>query len=119
MRFIRQPNDRACGQTCVAMIAGCSVDDVCDVIGGAKTWPKDLRKALVRFGFHMEMRSKVRLPDYPKGKALFFGQTVTGHRLLGHWMVWTGKRFLDPSCGAFHILPETWSGRFYLINEEE
>lgn len=51
MQYIKQPTEYLCGQACVAMLAGVSVDEVIDVIQNDKgTGKKELALALRHFG---------------------------------------------------------------------
>ena len=53
--YIKQPTEYLCGQTCVAMIANASVDDVIRVMGTDKgTGKKDIEK----------LYSKARIQSY-------------------------------------------------------
>jgi hypothetical protein len=51
IRPLMQPTDDTCGQTCVAMIVGVTVDEVVQAMGWntATSW-QDCRRALAKFG---------------------------------------------------------------------
>ena len=50
-QYIEQPTEYLCGQTCVAMIAGVSVDEVIRVMNNDQaTGKKDIERALEHYG---------------------------------------------------------------------
>lgn len=100
------------------MLAEREVSDVVALLGRRKTSPRDLREALCAYGWTMDSRHCAKLPVYPEGAALLFGETVRDYRLLGHWMLWTGDEIWDPAAGATMAeLWHSWSGRFYRVRE--
>ncbi len=47
INYIKQPNDYLCGQACVAMLAGVTVEEVISVMNNDKgTGKKDIERAL-------------------------------------------------------------------------
>ena len=51
IQYIAQPTEYLCGQACVAMIAGVSVDEVIRVMNNDKsTGKKDIERALEHYG---------------------------------------------------------------------
>ncbi len=101
--YIKEPTGSLCGQTCVAMLAGVSVDDVIDVMGTHEgTVKQDLKKALDYYGIAYAPKStkfnadtslpelciiRMKLPDY------------------GHWGIYHKGTFYDPEFGELKECP--------------
>lgn len=101
MKHIFQPpGSSLCGQTCVAMIAGVSLEESIAAFGkrsGTRT--KEVVAALRKLGVNcgdpplMRLREPWRLTNLPETcivKMHFDGSKTT------HWAIWHNKRFYDP-----------------------
>ncbi|PKH52417.1 hypothetical protein CXF68_17720 [Tenacibaculum sp. Bg11-29] len=100
INFIEQPyHSQKCGQTCLSMITGKSIDKICKYLG--KDWltsiESDLQNFLNRNGY------KTRLIS---GKNLAFKE-VTNNSIVrvcypngsGHFVLKTDNKIFDPSVG--------------------
>lgn len=96
--YIKQPTDYLCGQACVAMLAGVTVDEVIELINNDKgTSKKELSTALNHYGIqHAKTMTKYQpeiiLPDLCLLKLLLPG--------YGHWAVYYKGIFYDPEFGV-------------------
>lgn len=98
MNYIKQPIDYLCGQACVAMLAGVTVEEVVSVMKNDKgTGKKDLEKALDYYGIGQARTMtkadqtsvlpkvcilKVLLPKY------------------SHWVLYYDGKYYDPEFGV-------------------
>ena len=103
---IKQPTDRTCGQTCVAMFAGVSVDEairVCGTRGG--THSRHLRRGLRALGIACADRA-VR-PQHFDGLCLAAVVKLrrAGSR-WGHYIVWWNGLYYDPGHGRSYTPEE-------------
>lgn len=97
------PGSSLCGQACVAMVAGISLDESIKAFSGKRggTRTKDIVQALSRLGFVCEnrlRRVKGQLPDVCVVKLRFAGS----HR--SHWTLWYHGRFYDPDPAGDAVL---------------
>lgn len=118
MEFVyqKQPLNNVCGQTVVAMIIRDNVHAVICRMRERKTRPADLAEELSRHGWEMS-RVSIRLPDVPDVPAIFLGQTVSRFKLLRHWALWTGSKWLDPANPNRSFFDDCWTGAFYEIKQ--
>jgi RimJ/RimL family protein N-acetyltransferase len=97
--YIKQPGKYLCGQSCVAMLAGVSVDEVVNLIGTepVNRW-RDLEKPLDYYGFSYVPKSiydsNRPLPDLCIIKC--------GH---GHWAIYYKGIYYDPELGILDECP--------------
>ncbi len=99
MHRIQQPTDTTCGQTCVAMLAGVTVDEVCEVMGKkGKTHRKDLARALNHFNFSctpLIRMTKVLEKDVLRLAIIRLQHPTT--KSWTHWVVRKDGEDYDPS----------------------
>lgn len=110
IKHLRQPpGSRLCGQTCVAMITGVSIDKVVEIIGHTRgTRIKELSKGLVKLGYLCDnklknlSKKKPILEQLPE-LAIVNSRWRSEHRKTpgGHWVVWCNARVYDPE---FHFV---------------
>lgn len=102
INYIKQPTDYLCGQACVAMLAGVTVEEVVSVMKNDKgTGKKDIEKALNYYGISQAKTMtkadntsvlpkvcilKVLLPKY------------------GHWILYYDGKYYDPEFGLTETL---------------
>ena len=102
INYIKQPTDYLCGQACVAMLAGVTVEEVVSVMKNDKgTGKKDIEKALNYYGISQAKTMtkadntsvlpkvcilKVLLPKY------------------GHWILYYDGKYYDPEFGLAETL---------------
>lgn len=119
INYIKQPTDYLCGQTCVAMLAGVTVEEVVSVMKNDKgTGKKDIEKALNYYGISQAKTMtkadnssvlpkvcilKVLLPQY------------------GHWILYYDGKYYDPEFGVMEELYQKARIQSYLkifVDEE-
>lgn len=101
--YIKEPTGYLCGQTCVAMLAGVSVDEVIKVIGTDKgTSKQELKKGFDYYGIRYAPKStsydpKVSLPDLCVIRMILPG--------YGHWGIYYKGLYYDPEFGVLEECP--------------
>lgn len=100
MRPLRQPTPTTCGQACVAMLAGVSVEAAMRATGKrGSTRTTDVVRGLQTLG----LRCGGRLVPAPRVRGLV-PTALVRCSLLGrsgwHWVVWHHGRFYDPMWGT-------------------
>lgn len=99
--YIRQTNERTCGQTCIAMISGKTENDIVELIGHAKgTKTKEIISTLSKLGIKNSQKlirfcHKNPLPVYGIVKTIHKNKKQTTGNW--HWILKYGNRFIDPS----------------------
>lgn len=102
-RLLQPEGSSLCGQTCVAMAAGVSLDRAIEVVGHSKnagTTTKEIVTALRALGVPCADKLRVvsrALPVLPKRALLYIGRTQGNKRSeVSHWMLtWDGTVY-DP-----------------------
>jgi len=95
IEYIRQPTPTSCGQACIAMLAGVSVDEVCQVMGNDSTTSyEDMTGALAHYGFRYLPSTSFQgsLPDV----CLPLVQFPT----YDHGVLYFRGKFYDPEFGV-------------------
>lgn len=99
INYVKQPDNGSCGQTCVAMLAGISVDEVIKIMKSTK-WQASISKVLETleyFGFSYEK------PVYTHGKKTDFPRccliNAKGSE-KNHLLVYFDGTFYDPTTGV-------------------
>lgn len=112
IHYIKQPTNEQCGQACVAMLAGVTVEEVVAVMNnGGGTGKKDIERALNHYGIRQAKTMtkadnttvlprvcilKVLLPKY------------------GHWVLYYDGKYYDPEFGLMEVLHPKARVQFYL-----
>jgi hypothetical protein len=99
IKWMQQPEGSSlCGQTCVAMLAGVTLEESIKSFGGKRggTRTKELVNAIRKLGINCGDPPLVRIngqcyPDTCIVKLHFDDQTHT------HWTLWHNGQFYDPS----------------------
>ena len=97
IRYIQQPTEYLCGQACVAMIAGVSVEDVIRVMNNdGSTGKKDIERALACYGIQQaktmtKADNRTPLPPVCILKVLLPGYS--------HWILYYHGKYYDPEFG--------------------
>ena len=102
IQYIQQPTEYLCGQACVAMIAGVSVDDVIRVMNNDKaTGKKDIERALDHYGINLaktmtKADNNTLLPPVCLLKVLL--------PCYSHWILYYHGKYYDPEFGLMDEL---------------
>ncbi|MCT4543652.1 MAG: DUF1905 domain-containing protein [Vallitalea sp.] len=101
IRYLKQPQSGLCGQTCLAMLAGITVDEVIEIMK-SKRWQGSITKVMETldyFGFTYKKAA------YTKGSIVQLPKccivNVRGER-ISHLMVYFEGRYYDPTCGMLN-----------------
>lgn len=107
-----QPYRRACGQTCVAMLAGVDVEWLIGDFHAAGLPTRDLVALLRRYGFQTADRLRqVRRSDpdaLPAVAVVKVAYRLPAGRLADdwHWVLWAQGRYWDPAqAGLGEVYP--------------
>lgn len=103
MELVRQkPQTNQCGQACLATIAGVTLEEAIAAVGKTGlTRTRDILYGASRLGLKGAARMKRLGENWPEGTAMM--RVVNGRR--SHWIVWDGRKILDPAAGTFRKLP--------------
>lgn len=115
IKWMQQPEGSSlCGQTCVAMIAGVTLEESIEAFGGKRggTRTKDLVAALRKLGIECGDPPLIRIngqcyPDTCIVKLHFNDRKNT------HWTVWHEGRFYDPEAYPNFFINEFLGGNKY------
>lgn len=97
IRPLKQPRgSRLCGQTCIAMLAGLSLDRVVNLVGPKATTVRHLATALGRLGF--ETSGRLKFADNDSNlPSICIAQVKYPRRRNWHWILFVDGRGYDPS----------------------
>jgi hypothetical protein len=108
MKLLRQPEDSSlCGQTCVAMLAGVSLEEsikVFDTKGGTKT--KQVLATLKHFG--VKCGDLTRLKNGVKKSPICIVKLHFKDCDDTHWTVYNCGIYYDPDLGVVAGYPKEW-----------
>ncbi len=97
IRYIRQPTEYLCGQACVAMIAGVSVDEVIRVMDNDRvTGKKDIEKALEYFGIAQAKTMTKAYNHTPLPPVCILKVLLPRY---SHWVLYCRGKYYDPEFG--------------------
>ncbi len=102
IRYIPQPTEYLCGQACVAMMAGVSVDEVIRVMNNDKaSGKKDIERALAHYGIRQaktmtKADNSTVLPPVCILKVLL--------PRYSHWVLYVHGKYYDPEFGLTDAL---------------
>lgn len=101
MRIVRQPpKSLLCGQACLAMVLDLSLDEVISLAGAEPLGNRSI-----------QVHPRIGEPGISRPAHVSLCLTVrkAAPNERGHWLVWDGVQFLDPSDGQAHLaLDEDW-----------
>ena len=97
--LIRQPEDsNLCGQTCVAMIAGISLNESIKLFNSrGTTTTKNVYEALQKKEISCSDKA-IRIKNNNKPKFCIVKIHYTGFKNL-HWCIWNNNKYYDPVRG--------------------
>jgi RimJ/RimL family protein N-acetyltransferase len=102
--YIKEPTGYLCGQSCVAMLTGVSVDEVIKVIGTEKgTNKQDLKKALDYYGIRYAPKSMKYDPNVSLPDLCVIRMILPGY---GHWGLYYNGTYYDPEFGVLNECPD-------------
>lgn len=119
INYIKQPTDYLCGQTCVAMLAGVTVEEVVSVMKNDKgTGKKDIEKALNYYGI-----SQARTMTKADNSSVLPKVCILKVLLpqYGHWILYYDGKYYDPEFGVMEELYQKARIQSYLkifVDEE-
>ena len=119
IEYIKQPTEYLCGQACVAMLAGVSVEEVISVMKNDKgTGKRDIARALNHYGISQakamtKADNASVLPQVCILKVLLPGYS--------HWILYYDGKYYDPEFGLMEELYQKARIQSYLeifVDEE-
>ena len=112
IRYLKQPTEYLCGQACVAMIAGVSVDDVIRVMDNdGSTGKKDIERALDHYGIGQAKTMTKADNDTPLPPVCILKVLLPGY---SHWVLYHHGKYYDPEFGLLDELYPKAKIRSYL-----
>lgn len=119
IEYIKQPTEYLCGQACVAMLAGVSVEDVVAVMENDKgTGKKDIEKALNHYGISQAKTMTKADNNTVLPKVCILKVLLPKY---GHWILYYDGKYYDPEFGLTDTLYPKARIQYYLkifIDEE-
>lgn len=102
--YLRQPSKNSCGQTCVAMITGLTVEEVCRRIGTRSlTYPSQTEGLLRELGYAIGETFTVGSAAMPELALIYIRyqrKRGGGYKTEGHVAVWYRGVIYDPIWGV-------------------
>lgn len=120
MNFITQPyRSMQCGQTCLAMITGKNVDEICEELG--KHWSTSIDTDLMSYLNRSQYKTRL-----VKGSCITF-EEIPNNSIIrlcypsesGHFIVKTKGKYYDPSVGIIEEIKAHVKITHYLTFEEK
>lgn len=100
--YIKQPTEYLCGQACVAMLAGVTVEEVVSVMQNDKgTGKKDIEKALNYYGIE-QAKTMTKADNFSVlPKACILKVLLPKY---SHWILYYDGKYYDPEFGLMEEL---------------
>ncbi len=119
INFIPQPYlSKQCGQTCLAMITGKSIEDICKEIGSIYTTNiyNDLQKYLNKKDYKtVVVFGDLTMEEVPNNSIIRLSKPCGG----GHFVLKSDNEILDPSIGKIKEYLNEYKISHYLKFEEK
>lgn len=97
INYIKQPTEYLCGQACVAMLAGVTVEEVVSVMKNDKgTGKKDIEKALNYYGISQAKTMKKADNSSVLPKVCILKVLLPKY---SHWVLYYDRKYYDPEFG--------------------
>lgn len=102
INYIKQPTEYLCGQACVAMLAGVTVEEVVSVMKNDKgTGKKDIERALDYYGIR-QAKTMTKADDTAVlPKVCILKVLLPGY---GYWNLYCDGTYYDPEFGVMEEL---------------
>ena len=103
INYIKEPTGYLCGQSCVAMLADVSVDEVIAVLGSDKgTSKQDLKKGLDYYGIRYAPKSVKHDANIMLPELCILRMILPGY---SHWGIYFKGVYYDPEFGVLNECP--------------
>ncbi len=99
MKLITQPNDGLCGQTCIAMLAGITLDEACEVMH-CRDWQASMGRMIITLDYLGIAHADTIY--YANGETVEFPKCAILMEKMGrysHYLVWYDGTYFDPTEG--------------------
>lgn len=99
MKLITQPNDGLCGQTCIAMLAGVTLDDACEIMH-CRDWQASMGKMIDTLDYLGLAHADTI--HYTKGETCELPECAILMEKMGrysHYLVYYKGTYFDPTMG--------------------
>ena len=107
MKLITQPNDGLCGQTCIAMLAGVTLDDACEIMH-CRDWQASMGKMVDTLDYLGLAHEDVI--HYTQGKDVTLPKCAILMEKMGrysHYLVIYDGTYFDPTEGILEAFDKT------------
>lgn len=110
--YIKQPTEYLCGQACVAMLAGVTVEEVVSVMKNDRgTGKKDIEAALNHYGIRQAKTMKKADNASVLPKVCILKVLLPKY---AHWILYYDGKYYDPEFGLTDTLYQKARIQFYL-----
>jgi hypothetical protein len=99
MKLITQPNDGLCGQTCIAMLAGITLDEACEIMH-CRDWQASMGKMIATLDYLGLSHADVI--HYTQGKPVSLPKCAILMEKMGrysHYLISYDGTYFDPTMG--------------------
>lgn len=104
MKILKQPSNKSCGQTCVAMATGEPLDKVFDIFGHKiSTSTKMVTTALKQLGYKTEVVYNIKNKPVSKLPKSIIAVKNEDH---WHWVLYSNGKFYDPFYAESYCIKE-------------
>lgn len=102
INYIKQPTEYLCGQACVAMLAGVTVEEVVSVMQNDKgTGKKDIEKALNYYGIE-QAKTMTKADNFSVLPKVCILKVLLPK--YSHWILYYAGKYYDPEFGLMEEL---------------
>ncbi len=102
IEYIKQPTEYLCGQACVAMLAGVTVEDVVAVMKNDKgTGKKDIERALNYYGIS-QAKTMTKADNFSALPKVCILKVLLPK--YSHWVLFYDGKYYDPEFGLLEEL---------------
>ena len=102
IQYIKQPTNEQCGQACVAMLAGVTVEEVVAVMNNAGgTGKKDIERALNHYGIR-QVKTMTKADNASVLPRVCILKVLLPR--YGHWVLYHDGKYYDPEFGLTEAL---------------
>ncbi len=115
IEYIHEPTDLQCGQAVLAMIIGCTAEDICKELNNyCETNLKEMKNTLRRHGFSIS-DERIQVQDKNELPELCILSLETPR--CWHWSLYHYGIFYDPEHGVMNDFPASKRRYFWKVSQ--